>query len=93
MRFRLLTQHFIAGELMERGRVVEDVQATPNMEGLDGDARAAVEAEIVRVFGRREGVPHGFPSYMPLLDNPPIRRPLDDNQPEWHFAGTAEYVG
>jgi hypothetical protein len=93
MKFRLLTQHFIAGQLMERGREVENVQATPNMVGLDDEGKAAVEYEMVRVFGRHDGVPHGFPTSTPLLDNPPIRRPLDDNQPIYHFVGTPEYSG
>jgi hypothetical protein len=27
------------------------------------------------------------------LDAPPIDRPLDDNQPIFHFVGTPEYTG
>jgi hypothetical protein len=94
LKFRLLSQHFIDGQLMERGTEIEGVTATPAMEGLDEEGVAAVAAEMVRVFGRYEGVPHGFPAYgAPMLDSPPIRRPLDDNQPEFHFVGVQEYVG
>lgn len=93
MKFRLLAAHVIENVLREEGEIVEDPPgATPLMEGLDDGAKAAVEAEMVRVFGRYAGLPHGFPSQgMPLIDDPPIERPLDDNQPVFHFSGTPEY--
>jgi hypothetical protein len=93
MRFRLLAPHVIRDRWCGTGEVVDDppAGASPLMEGLDDAGKAAVDAEMLRVFGRYPGVPHGFPTSMPLLDNPPIRRPLDDNQPEFHFSGTPEY--
>jgi hypothetical protein len=96
MKFKLLAPHVIRDVLREKGEVVEDppAGASPLMDGLDEEARAAVNAEVVRVFGRYYGVPHGFPSHgAPMIDTPPIRRPLDDNQPEFHFVGTPEYTG
>ena len=77
---------------MEPGTVVENVCATPDMEGLDSEGIEAVRAEIVRVFGRYPGTPHGWPTSAPLLDSPPIIRPLDDNQPVWHYVGAKEYA-
>jgi hypothetical protein len=98
MRFKLLAQHVIRDVLLEKGEIVEDppAGASPLMEGLDDEARAAVTAAKLKVFGRYPW-PYGFypPGYMgtPPLDNPPIDRPLDDNQPVYHFVGTPEYTG
>lgn len=96
MRFRLLAAHVIEDVLREKDEIVEDPPggATPLMEGLDDAAKAAVEREMVRVFARYYGgLPHGFPgaAAYPMIDNPPLQRPLDDNQPVFHFSGTPEY--
>jgi hypothetical protein len=97
MRFKLLQAHVIDDVLREKGAIVEDPPAvTPLMEGLDDDARAAVAAAKEKVFGRYPW-PYGlYPpgAYgVPPLDAPPIDRPLDDNQPIYHFVGTPEYTG
>lgn len=95
MRFKLLAPHVIQDVLREKGEVVEDPPsgASPLMEGLDDDARAAVAYAKLKVFGRYPW-PYGLypPSGTPL-DDPPIDRPLDDNQPVYHFVGTPEYTG
>jgi hypothetical protein len=96
MKFRLLQPHVINNQLFARGTIVEDppAGASPLMEGLDDAAREAVARIKLAVFGRYPW-PHGlYPpgTYgVPPLDSPPIERPLDDNQPEFHFSGTPEY--
>lgn len=98
MKFKLLQAHVINDELLARGAIVEDPPggATPLMEGLDDDAVAAVTAVKLKVFGRYPW-PYGLypPGYygVPPLDAPPIDRPLDDNQPVYHFVGAPEYSG
>jgi hypothetical protein len=98
MKFKLLAPHVIRDVLREKGEIVEDppAGASPLMEGLDDEARAAVTAIKLKVFGRYwypYGLyPPGFGGALPL-DNPPLDRPLDDNQPIFHFVGTPEYTG
>lgn len=99
MRFKLLQAHVIADAYMEKGEVVESppvgFQPTPLMEGLDDEAREAIKRVKLSVFGRYPW-PHGlYPPGafgVPPLDDPPIERPLDDNQPEYHFVGEPEYT-
>jgi hypothetical protein len=97
MKFKLLAPHVINDVLLSRGTIVENppAGASPLMEGLDDDARAAVTAIKLAVFGRYPW-PHGlYPpgAYgVPPLDAPPIDRPIDDNQPEFHFVGAPEYT-
>jgi hypothetical protein len=54
-----------------------------------------VAAAKQKVFGRYPW-PYGlYPpgAYgAPPLDAPPIERPLDDNQPIYHFVGAPEYT-
>jgi hypothetical protein len=98
MMFRLLAPHVISDVLREKGEIVDDppAGASPLMEGLDDEARAAVTYAKLKVFGRFPW-PYGFypPGYggVSPLDDPPIERPLDDNQPVYHFVGTPEYSG
>ena len=94
MKVRLLADHVIHDELKAKGSVVEIPLdgATPLMEGLDDEAKAAIEQEKIRVWGRYPGVPHGYPTSEPLLDSPPTPRPLDDNQPEFYYSGAKEYI-
>jgi hypothetical protein len=95
MKFKLLQAHVINDVLREKGEIVETATATPLMEGLDDDARAAVSAAKQKVFGRYPW-PYGlYPpgAYgAPPLDASPIDRPLDDNQPVYHFVGAPEYT-
>src|SRR6266550_8770361 len=91
MRFRLLARHVVNDELLERGEIIGDLPgdkpippgylATPFMEGLDDEGRRAVTESVLRVYGRHPGVPYNLPTNRPLLDDPPLIRPLDDNQP------------
>ncbi len=96
MKVRLLTAHVINDELMEKGRVLDSLPLgyvpTSEMEGLDDEGREAVAVAVRQVYGRHPGVPYGFPTSGPLLDDPPLRRPLDDNQPIWHYSGRKEYI-
>ncbi len=96
MKVRLLAAHIIRDEQMEKGTEVEISPAgvTPLMEGLDPEAVAAIAAEQMRVWGRHPGVPYGLPTSSPPLDSPPIPRPLDDNQPVFHFVpkSSKEYI-
>lgn len=70
-------------------------QVTPLMEGLDGEARAAVDYAKLKVWGRYSW-PYGLypPGYSgaAALDDPPIARPIDDNQPVYHYTGSKEYL-
>lgn len=96
MKARLLAPHVIADAYRERGEIIESFPLgyimTPMMEGLDDEAKAAIAQAHIRTFGRHPGVPYGFPTASPLLDSPPIQRPLDDNQPVFHFQGVKEYI-
>lgn len=84
MRVKLLKQHVINNTLFEPETVLGDggvaippgYAFTPFMEGLDAEGRRAVYIAKVRAFGRV--TPHG------LLDDPPIERPLEENQPVPH---------
>jgi len=96
MKVRLLAPHIINDELMEKGRVLDSLPpgyvVTSEMEGLDNEGQEAVAIAIRETYGRYPGVPHGFPTSEPLLDDPPIRRPLDDNQPVFYYSGRREYI-
>jgi hypothetical protein len=92
MLVRLLAQHAIDGVLHEKNAILDVTRVTPLMEPLDEEASVAIASENIRVFARYEGTPHGYPFHGPILDSPPIPRPLDNNQPEWHFVGAKEYV-
>ena len=67
--------------------------ATPLMEGLDDEGRAAVRQAQLEVWGRYPW-PYGmFPPSMGVpLDDPPIPRQLEENQPTPHFSGAPEYL-
>lgn len=74
MMVKLLAAHFINDRIYPRDTILDVTSVTPLMEPIDDAARAAINAERVRVYGRyiHLGV---------LLDDPPIERPLDDPQP------------
>jgi hypothetical protein len=93
MKVRLLAPHIIREEYMVKGLVVEILPAgvTPLMEGLDDEAKAAVEAVRLRVWGRHPGTPYGLPTTGDPLDTPPIPRPLEENQPVEHAHVTKDY--
>lgn len=98
MKVRLLEPHVIEDRWYPRGAVVDTpagYQLTPRMEGLDDEAAAAVEYAKLKTWGRYwwpYGLfPPGFGGYPPL-DSPPIPRPLDDNQPVFHYTGSPEYL-
>jgi hypothetical protein len=100
MKLKLLEPHMITigpsnDAWRGRGTIIElsDGSAvTPLMEGLDPEAVEAVAYAHLKVFGRYSW-PYGLypPSGTPL-DSPPIPRPLDDNQPVFHFTGSKEYL-
>jgi hypothetical protein len=95
MRVRLLADHIISDAVRPRGAVLDlpaGYQATPLMEGLDEEAKEAVRYAHLKAFGRYPW-PYGLypPSGAPL-DDPPIPRPLDDNQPVYHYSGAKEYL-
>jgi hypothetical protein len=77
VKVRLLRQHVINDRLYEPDSIVDVFSATPYMEGLDETARAVIKQEKIRVFGRWVGDPRN----PHLLDDPPIERPLEENQP------------
>ena len=98
MKFKLLAPHVIADRLYPRGAIVDtppDYEPTPLMEGLDATATSYVEYAQQKAWGRYPW-PYGlYPpgSFgIPPLDNPPIPRPLDDNQPVFHYVGSPEYL-
>lgn len=82
MLIKLLSQHIIADQLRERDEILDVTSVTPYMEGLDAEAREAIYHEKVRVWGR-------YVSPGVLLDDPPIERPLEENQPVRHIPGVA----
>ncbi len=77
MLVKLLAQHLIDDRIYPRDTILQVTGVTPLMEGLDAEAREAIAAEKVRVFGRWVG---RYPNFH-LLDDPPLERPLDDNRP------------
>ena len=94
MRVKLKKQHFIDGTLHEVDEELDVRAVTPEMEGLDEEARAAIKYENLRVFGRYPWPPGLYPpgyGGVPPLDDPPIPRPIDNNRPEYHFVGAKEY--
>lgn len=76
MRVKLLRQHIINGALKELNEILDVSVVTPFMEGLDVEARDAILREKIRVFGRFVD-----PFHQKLLDDPPIERPIEENQP------------
>ena len=86
MKVRLLADHVIHDELKLKGSVVEIPPdgATPLMEGLDDQAKAAIEYIKIKVWGRFPNTPYGLPTRGEPLDTPPIPRPLEENQPVEH---------
>jgi hypothetical protein len=95
MKAKLLAAHVIADVWQPRGAILELPEGyppTPLMEGLDEEATAAIEYAKVKAFGRYPW-PYGlYPPRGVPLDNPPIPRPLDDNQPVFHYTGRPEYL-
>lgn len=99
MKFRLLAPHVVADRWYPAGAVLDPAppgyEATPLMEGLDDEARDAVSAARLKAWGRYWW-PYGLypPGYggADPLDDPPIPRPLDDNQPVYHYTGSKEYL-
>jgi hypothetical protein len=76
MMVELLAPHVIGGRVWPTESIIEVVLVSPLMRGLDAEAVEAIRQEKIRVFGRWiwDGNWH-------LLDDPPIERPLTDNQP------------
>lgn len=77
MRVKLLSPHVIDDRLWPADTIMEVFSVTPLMEGLDDEAREAITAEKVRVYGRWIG---RWPN-LRLLDDPPIERSLENAQP------------
>lgn len=85
MKLKLLRQHIINGILYEPETILGDggvpipkgYMFTPYMEGLDAQGIEVVREAVLRAFGR---VVDGK-----LLDDPPIPRPLEENQPVPHW--------
>jgi hypothetical protein len=74
----LTAPHFIDGRVWPIEARLDVAVVTPLMLPLDDEAAVAIRAEKIRVFGRWIWDPdRGW--Y--LLDDPPIERPLGDNQP------------
>lgn len=104
MKVRLLAPHIVpidpgndrwcpVGTILDP--VPPDYQLTPLMEPLDDEAKAMVDYMKLKVWGRYPWPPGLFPpGYMgmPPLDNPPIPRPLEENQPVFYFSGRPEYL-
>lgn len=77
MMVKLRTPHVINDVVWPTDTIMSVSTVTPLMIGLDDEAKTAIEAEMIRVYGRWVGLwPHQH-----LLDNPPLERPLGDNQP------------
>lgn len=77
MLVKLLATHALNDRLYFKDEILNVTLVTPLMEGLDDEARAAIAAENVRVFGRWVG---RWPN-LHLLEDPPIIRTLDNAQP------------
>jgi hypothetical protein len=98
MKLRLLEPHVIEDAWRERGYILDPpppgYAITPLMEGLDDEGKAAVAQARLAVWGRYPTpyglYPPGYGGARPL-DDPPIPRPLDDNQPGYHYVGCPEY--
>lgn len=90
MKLKLLAPHIVADVWLPEGTVLDPAPtgyaATHLMEGLDEEGVAAVKAAVLATFGRYPW-PYGLyaPGDTPPLDDPPIRRPLAENQPVYHF--------
>jgi hypothetical protein len=99
MKLKLLAPHVIADRWYPAGTILDPpppgYQPTPLTEGLDPEGVAAIESAKLKVWGRYwwpYGLyPPGYAGAAPL-DNPPIPRPLDDNQPVFHYVGRPEYL-
>jgi hypothetical protein len=95
MKLKLLVPHVIEDRWYPRGAVVEappGYQPTPMTEALDDEAAYLVDYAKLKVWGRYPW-PYGlYPPMGPPLDDPPIPRPLDDNQPVFHYTGRPEYL-
>lgn len=95
MRFRLLAPHIIDDVWLDAGTIIErpsNYIATVLMQGLDPEAEAAVAYAKLVAFGRYPW-PYGlYPPHGTPLDDPPIPRPLQENQPVYHFVGRKEYL-
>lgn len=93
MKIRLTKPHVIADTLLPADTILGDggfpipvgYQFTPYMEGLDEEGAAAVAKAVVRAYGR-------YPRYGPhvLIDDPPIPRTLEENQPVPHWPGSKD---
>jgi hypothetical protein len=95
MRLKLLAPHVIDDRWYPTGTVLDPAPAgytaTPLMEGLDDEGVAAVKVAVLVVFGRFPW-PYGlYPPQGVPLDDPPILRPLEENQPVYHYVGNPEY--
>lgn len=77
MRVKLLAKHVINGREWPVDAILEVTAVTPLMEGLDIEAQKAIEQENIRVYGRWVG---SWPN-LHLLDDPPIKRSLENAQP------------
>lgn len=82
MLVKLLRQHVINDTLHYPDEILDVTSVTPFMEGLDPDARTAIRTEKIRVFGRWLD-----PQHTRLLDDPPIERPIEENQPVPRIPG------
>lgn len=86
MKLKLLRQHVINDVLYEPETILGDggvdipanYTFTPYMLGLDDEGIEAVRQANIRAFGRY------IPFTHTLIDDPPIPRPLDENQPVPH---------
>ena len=77
MRVKLLAPHIFNGQQFSADTVLNVDAVTPLMIGLEPAATAAIQAEVVRVYGRwtlKAGK-------LVLLDDPPLVRTLDNAQP------------
>jgi hypothetical protein len=96
MKLKLLEPHIVGDAWRPRGYILDPAppgyQATPLMEGLDAEGIAAVDYAKLVVWGRYWW-PYGY--YPPTgepLDNPPIPRPIEENQPVNVYSGSKEYI-
>lgn len=77
MLVKLTAPHAIDDRIYPSETILNVSSVTPLMEGLDDEARNAIAAEKVRVFGRWVGQ---WPN-LHLLDDPPIERSLENALP------------